>query len=114
MLNSILVALALCTAGSTAHAQSILVNTNDGTSVVYDLAPSVPEAGGLPTCSDALDDTELALGEVTDEVAMLREHLAIALEALAALTQELNIAYEARDAITPRPQILYAEEGAEN
>jgi hypothetical protein len=102
MFKKVFIALCLCAVSSAAQAQKILVNTNSGTSVEYNLAERDPNTGGLPTCTETLDDTESALGDATGEVAALREELAVVLEATDALAQELVAVYEENDALIAR------------
>ena len=89
MFKRVLVALFLCTISSSALAQKILVNTSSGTSIEYNLTERDPNTGGLPACTELLGDTESALDTATEEAALLREELAVTLEALDGLPQEL-------------------------
>ncbi len=120
MFMKTIVALIFCTVSSTAQAQKIIVNTSSGTSIEYNSAhPGQP--GGLPACNELLGDarykpitikkllltatpllglsTESALGDATDEAAVLREELAATVEALAAIMEELVAVYEENDAL---------------
>ena len=99
MFKKVFIALILCAVSSAAQAQKIIVNTNSGTSIEYNLAERDPNTGGLPTCTEALDDSESALGDARDEVAALREELAAVLEASDALALELLTVYEENDAL---------------
>ncbi len=121
MFMKTIVALIFCTVSSTAQAQKILVNTNSGTSIEYNLSERDPNTGGLPACNELLGDarykpitikkllltatpllglsTESALGDATDEAAVLREELAATVEALAAIMEELVAVYEENDAL---------------
>jgi hypothetical protein len=102
MFKKVFIALCLCAVSSAAHAQKIIVNTSSGTSIEYNLGVNDPNTGGLPACTEALDDTESALGDATDEVAAVREELADVLEASDALALELLTVYEENDALVAR------------
>ena len=103
MFKKVFIALILCAVSSAAQAQKIIVNTNSGTSIEYMLAERDPNTGGLPTCTEALDDTESALGDATDEVAALREEslLPEGVELIHADALRLDLGELVRDQTTP-------------
>ncbi len=114
MFMKTIVALIFCTVSSTAQAQKILVNTNSGTSIEYNLSERDPNTGGLPACNELLGDTESALGDATDEAAVLREELAATVEALAAIMEELVAVYEENDALKALVDEGLVDEGLES